>query len=80
MYQEKEEAMDDKEFENIFANYMIARKAIIDYIQLKKLPQNCYGKFPCPICDGEGDLSFSRASNGHIHAKCSTPKCTAWME
>jgi len=35
----------------------------------------------CPACQGVMTLSFSRAGcNGHIHARCSTPKCVSWME
>ena len=37
------------------------------------------------ICEsaeiGKETLQFSRSGyNGHIHAKCSTDKCVAWME
>lgn len=46
-------------------------------------PQDNYysgqGKTACPICSGE--LRYSRAGyNGHVHAKCSTDGCVAWME
>ena len=35
----------------------------------------------CPACGGKGTLRFSiAASNGHCHAKCSTPECVSWME
>jgi hypothetical protein len=38
------------------------------------------GTMRCPIC-GTGTLGYSRAGyNGHIHAKCSTNGCVAWME
>lgn len=37
------------------------------------------GRVNCPNCAGM--LSYSRsANNGHIHAKCSTAGCVAWME
>lgn len=38
------------------------------------------GKMVCPICK-TGTLHYSRVEyNGHVHARCSTDKCVAWME
>ena len=38
------------------------------------------GEMDCPVCKA-GRLRYSRAGyNGHIHARCSTPSCVAWME
>lgn len=38
------------------------------------------GTIKCPCCE-DGKLSFSRSGyNGHVHAKCSTDDCVAWME
>lgn len=37
------------------------------------------GTLECPCCEG-GTVSYSRASNGHVHAKCSTAGCASWME
>lgn len=38
------------------------------------------GEMPCPLECG-GILHYSVASyNGHMHAKCSTENCVAWME
>ena len=47
-------------------------------------PQENYfsgsGIIQCPICH-TGQLSYSRSNyNGHVHARCSTPTCVAWME
>ncbi len=54
-----------------------ARNAITEYIENGG---DFAGTFPCPICD-TGILHYSRADyNGHIHAKCSTEDCVAWME
>jgi hypothetical protein len=36
------------------------------------------GAVKCPGC--AGSLNYAIASNGHIHAKCSTPGCLEWME
>lgn len=38
------------------------------------------GTIQCPACKS-GLLRYSKAAyNGHIHAKCSTSDCAAWME
>ena len=55
----------------------IARKAIVAHV--KETGKNA-GRIPCPTCQ-TGTLGYSRASsNGHIHARCSTEGCHAWME
>lgn len=33
----------------------------------------------CPICEGRLHLSIA-AYNGHVHGKCETEDCVAWME
>ncbi len=57
-------------------NYVIAREAVIKHSEGKK-PTS--GKIPCPICQ-TGTLKYTVASNGHVHAFCSTEDCMAWME
>jgi len=47
-------------------------------------PQTNYfcgaGIMNCPICN-TGKLKYSRSNyNGHVHARCSTDGCVAWME
>ena len=47
-------------------------------------PQSNYfcgaGVMQCPICR-TGKLKYSRSTyNGHVHARCSTDGCVAWME
>lgn len=32
----------------------------------------------CPLCRGQ--VSYTRAYNGHVHAKCSSDDCVYWME
>jgi hypothetical protein len=66
----------DTGFECVFANIKKARTAITDKHGKDRGYQ---GDLPCPCCDG-GTLRYSCASNGHIHAKCTTPKCISWME
>jgi hypothetical protein len=59
-----------------------ARKAIMEKVKTEgALKKNIRGAIPCPNCEG-GTLGFTRAGayNGHIHARCSTKDCTAWME
>lgn len=33
----------------------------------------------CPVCGGRLHLRIA-ACNGHVHAKCETLDCVAWME
>ena len=47
-------------------------------------PQTNYfsgqGEITCPVCK-TGKLRYSRFGyNGHVHARCSTKDCVAWME
>lgn len=59
-----------------------ARKAIVDRLggPWKKGMETVRGSMPCPVCKA-GALFYSRAGiNGHIHARCSTGECVAWME
>jgi hypothetical protein len=38
------------------------------------------GVMDCPVCK-TGKLRYSRAAyNGHVHARCSTADCVAWMQ
>lgn len=53
-----------------------ARKAIIEHCQDRC---RCSGVLSCPVCE-KGNLHYSRASNGHVHARCETPGCVCWME
>jgi hypothetical protein len=55
---------------------MKARTAIIDHCGNRK---SVAGSITCPVC-GSGTLNYTRAFNGHVHAKCSTENCVAWME
>lgn len=59
-----------------FVNLMTARGAIMESTRWKR---GTAGTIPCPIC-ADGSLHFSVASNGHVHAGCSTPECVRWME
>jgi hypothetical protein len=66
----------DEESDSHFRNTDVARKAITDATQGKRGVQ---GALACPVCI-TGKLGYSVASNGHIHARCSTAGCVAWME
>lgn len=38
------------------------------------------GKVPCPVCK-TGTLHYSVAGyNGHMHGRCETKECVAWMQ
>jgi hypothetical protein len=61
-----------------FRETVVARKAITDHTGGKR---GTYGEINCPVCKGVKTLRFSVAGcNGHIHARCSTQDCVAWME
>jgi hypothetical protein len=63
-------------------DYSTARKAITDEIGpfVRGKSPGVGGEIPCPVCT-TGTLRYSRAmSNGHVHARCSTDGCVAWME
>lgn len=60
------------ESDRMVQHYITARKAITEHGQ----QQGC---IDCPCCNG-GKLCYSKASNGHVMAKCSTDNCVVWME
>lgn len=73
---EKEQAAKEREVEKSFMKIFTARKAITEHMQGK----SGRGDIQCPVC-GIGKLSFVVSEvNGHIHAKCTTSGCVAWME
>ena len=59
-----------------------ARAAIVEHLgPWKRGTPAAGGKITCPNCGAAAALAFSRAGvNGHIHARCATPKCCSWME
>lgn len=44
-----------------------------------KLPKGKAEIIECPVCHGRLHLSQS-SYNGHVHGKCETADCVAWME
>lgn len=73
--QEELEARERKVKESI-RKIGIARKSITEHMQGK----SGGGDIQCPVC-GTGKLLFIVSEvNGHIHAKCTTSGCVAWME
>ena len=61
---------------------MKARAAIVEKIgpYVKRKSPDVAGSLACPVCT-TGTLGYRRATfNGHIHARCSTEGCVAWME
>ncbi len=80
------EAEADKQVEDagkMFDRTMVARAAIVAYLggPWKKGMEGSGGVIDCPVCNGKALLHFSRSGyNGHIHAKCESLGCVAWME
>lgn len=55
----------------------IARRAIMEHCGGKR---GVRGSLSCPVCVS-GTLHYSVAGyNGHVHAKCDSAGCVAWME
>jgi hypothetical protein len=72
--------IDENEINIFIGNMQLARKAITDIHGTKKPKENIRSAMPCGVCR-TGTLHYSISSyNGHIHAKCDTPKCIQWME
>jgi len=72
----------DADSEAFVARMLTTRKTILADIATKQIPDDgsSAGTIPCPIC-GTGEVRYRRSGyNGHIHAKCSTENCVAWME
>lgn len=38
------------------------------------------GAIDCPVCKAATALAYTIASNGHVHAACSTKDCVRWMQ
>ncbi len=68
---EREEAETNIELDNIIKT----RAVILEYMQGK----TGTAQIKCPICGNSLRFTVSPL-NGHIHAKCFTPGCVAWME
>lgn len=61
---------------------MMVRQSIVKHLggPWKRGMKGSAGSIDCPAC-GKGRVNFTRSGyNGHIHAKCSTDNCVAWME
>jgi hypothetical protein len=73
-----EEEMDAKEREitELLGRTTKARSKIVEATGGKR---RVSGSIPCPVCK-KSELSYSVASNGHIHAACRTAGCVRWME
>ena len=73
----EEIATREEDMRGRFARLGIIRRAIVE---ANKATGEHGGTLDCPACK-TGTVSWSMArSNGHIHARCSTPDCAAWME
>lgn len=54
------------------------RHQTIRKLIVTECPNSGQGKLTCPCCGGI--VSYSKASNGHVWARCSTAGCASWME
>lgn len=67
-----------KEHEESVAKMKLALK-VIEPIRKEHKGKNWRGTLECPNCKGKLHVSHA-GCNGHVHAKCETPDCVAWME
>jgi hypothetical protein len=72
---------EDAEFAKRFEDVGKARAAIVAHLGPWKKGVGGRGRIDCPVCNQRLSLAFSQAGmNGHIHARCDTQGCVAWIE
>jgi hypothetical protein len=79
----EELAEEERQLAKLFARTTTARKAIVDALggPWQRGMKTQSGEIDCPICGKTKTLRYSRSGyNGHIHARCDTDGCVAWME
>lgn len=79
----EEMAAREAELAERFAAIGKARAAIVEHLggPWERGQGGAVGAVTCPVCEQVDTLHFSRSGyNGHIHAKCATTDCVAWME
>ena len=57
---------------------MMALKAVYPFREWNK-GKSAAECIECPVCKGKLHLTIA-AYNGHVHGRCETPNCVAWME
>lgn len=70
------------EDEAVMKRHSLAHRAAHDDAKAKKFGKGHGGadSCPCPVCE-TGRIYYRVAGyNGHMHAKCETDGCVAWME
>ncbi len=58
---------------------MTLAQTVIAPIRKEHKGKDWRGVLECPNCKGKLHVSHS-GYNNHVHAKCETPDCVAWME
>lgn len=70
----EQRAANEKKFRESMDRVAAIREAVV-----KDCPKNGgHGEIKCPCCGGT--VRYSKASNGHVRARCSTEGCASWME
>lgn len=75
----EETAAEEAEFAKKFAEIQKGLEVARNWRVKPKPASDRYEVVKCPICEGQLHLSQS-AYNGHVHGRCETPDCIAWME
>ena len=58
---------------------MLKTLPVIRRIKEEHKGESWQGVEKCPVCDGKLHMSHA-ACNGHVHGRCETDGCVAWME
>lgn len=66
----------EKETNARFQRIGTIRQKIVETVKATKVR---HGTMKCPCCPLRV-VSYYQASNGHVHAACSTVNCASWME
>lgn len=54
---------------------------VVRQVKQERKGTNWRGVVDCPACGGTQTLHLSHAAyNGHVHGRCETDGCVAWME
>lgn len=61
-----------------FVKIAVALKGIADWRKQHKGKSHAE-VVECPVCKGRLHLTIA-ACNGHVHGRCETDSCVAWME
>jgi hypothetical protein len=60
-------------------NMLIAAQTVVEPFRARNKGKSAKEVVECPCCKGKLHMTIA-AYNGHVHGKCETDGCLAWME